>query len=85
MTVDISVIVPTHNPDHERLRRTLEGLSAQSCQTNRLEVIIVDNASWPAVELPSQSSVFYDSLRVILEPQLGLTYARKTGLRADRR
>lgn len=74
----ISVIIPTHNPRRDALRRALQGLAAQSLDRRLWETLVVDNASsppLPAAELETPGLGF----RVIREPALGLTYARKRG------
>lgn len=73
---EVTVVIPTHNPEAGRLRRTLEGLAAQALGVERFEVVIVDNASSPAVALPTAAGL---SLRIVPEPALGLTQARRRG------
>ncbi len=81
----LSVIIPTHNPHPERLRRTLAALAAQTLPSSDWELIIIDNASSPALWVESllSSSLDIDSLRpvarLIAEPTLGLTAARRCG------
>ena len=77
--MELSVIVPTHNPHPDRLRRTLAGLRAQTLTTDQWETLLVDNASSPAVQLDAFSEVVPAKLRVVAEPQLGLTAARRRG------
>lgn len=71
----LSVIIPTHNPDSGRLHRTLLGLRNQSLAPGDWETILVDNASTPPVE----AAVAPANLRLVREPQLGLTTARRRG------
>jgi glycosyltransferase involved in cell wall biosynthesis len=80
MTPEISVIVPTHNPDPDRLRRTLGGLKAQTLPAAQSETIIVDNASDVPVSAEAFASVAPPGLGVVLEPRLGLTAARQRGI-----
>ena len=47
----VSVIVPVRN-DPFRVRRTVEALAAQDYPTGRYEIIVVDNASTPALSAP---------------------------------
>lgn len=77
-----SVIVCTHNPDAGRLRRTLEGLSAQTLPLAEWEIILVDNAS--TQPLTGLSGIGTANLRVVPEPEPGLTSARRRGLREAR-
>lgn len=74
----LSVILPTHNPDPGRLARTLTGLVAQSLPVTDWELLVVDNASRHPIEIPSD---FASSLplRIVREPTLGLTAARRRG------
>lgn len=75
----LSVIIPTHNPDAPRLRCTLAGLRAQSLPADQWELIIVDNASAPAVSLPILSSIAPANTRLVREAEPGLTHARRRG------
>ncbi len=82
MTSAITVIIPAHNPDPERLRETLQGLRAQTLDANRWETLLIDNAStrfpdsaWLAKHAPAR-------FRVIREPELGLSAARRLAFRA---
>jgi glycosyltransferase involved in cell wall biosynthesis len=81
MTLDISVIIPAHNPDAERLRLTLNGLCVQTLDRARWELLIVDNASerFPDKEWISRHSPI--RTRLIRETSLGLSAARRAGFR----
>lgn len=78
----ISVIIPTHNPDPSRLRATLQGLRAQSLPASAWETLLIDNAS----ERFPDAAFFADNapagLRIVPEPVLGLTAARRCGFAA---
>jgi glycosyltransferase involved in cell wall biosynthesis len=76
--VEISVIVPTHAPHPGRLARTLAGLRAQTLPASRWEILLVDNASQPPVAAPPGAPA---NLRIVPEPELGLTAARRRGFR----
>lgn len=76
----VSVILPTHNPHPTRLARTWAALRAQTMAAGDVELILVDNASMPPVELPDAN--LRDTERIVVEPTLGLTAARRTGLKA---
>jgi glycosyltransferase involved in cell wall biosynthesis len=83
-TIDVSVVIPSHNPDIGRLLETLRGLRGQSLATDRWETLLVDNASTafpPEKEYAGQAPA---NLRVMAEPRLGLTSARISGIRAAR-
>jgi glycosyltransferase involved in cell wall biosynthesis len=81
MNSAITVIVPAHNPNPERLRSTLLGLRSQTLDDGSWELLLVDNASktfpdeaWLAQSAPMR-------MRVLKEPLLGLSAARRRGLR----
>lgn len=80
----VSAVIPTHNPDASRLRRTLLGLAGQSLPRDRFETILVDNASasFPSAEFLQDCAL--DNLSVVREPSLGLTAARLAGFAAAR-
>jgi glycosyltransferase involved in cell wall biosynthesis len=77
----LSVIIPTHNPHAGRLNRALAALRSQTLPSSQWETLIIDNASSP----PLAPSVFREALpsnaRLLSEPQLGLTAARRRGFR----
>ncbi len=80
----LSVIIPTYNPHHGRLQRTLEGLRAQTLSADQWECLLVNNAS---TEFPGPnffSKFTPTNFTVLQEPKLGLTAARQRGLRAAR-
>ena len=76
----ISVIICTHQPDLGRLQRVLQALDMQTLPKNQWECLLVDNASAPP--LAEQIAPNWPShLRVIPEPELGLTPARLRGIK----
>lgn len=77
--LDISVVVSSHNPNPERLARALGGLRAQSLPPERWETLLIDNASSPAIACPDAGPAAPANLRLIQEPELGLTFGRKRG------
>jgi GT2 family glycosyltransferase len=77
-TPTFAVVIPTHNR-HERLLRCLEAIGAQERPPD--EVVVVDDGSQPAVELPPD----IDPQRVHVvrnDPPLGAAAARNRGWRA---
>ena len=80
----ISVIVPTRNPHPARLRRTLAGLSAQSLPRGEWELLVIDNASSPALSPAAEPLLTTLHARLLVEPAPGLTPARLAGFRAAR-
>jgi glycosyltransferase involved in cell wall biosynthesis len=77
----ISVVIPTHNPDPARLRRTLEGLRQQTLAAKNWELVIVDNASQPPVGERFREGLPVNA-RVVHEPKAGLSFARRRGFEA---
>ena len=79
----LSVIVPTHNPHPERLRRTVDALRAQTLAGENWEMVLVDNASEPPLSPGVLSAGFPANGRLTSEPEPGLTHARRRGLLAN--
>jgi glycosyltransferase involved in cell wall biosynthesis len=77
--MNVSVLIPTHNPHAGRLGRTLAGLRAQTLPVGDWELIVVDNGSSVAV---APDMGWHPSARVVREPRLGLTFARLAGAAA---
>jgi len=77
--MELSVIIPTHNPHLGRLQRTLAGLRDQTFPAGRWETLLVDNASTPEVEHRVFADAVPANLRIVCEPHLGLTSARRRG------
>jgi glycosyltransferase involved in cell wall biosynthesis len=76
---DLSVIICTHNPRPDCLRRTLESLAAQTLPKEQWELLIVDNASQqPLAE--RCDIVWHPRGRHVREDRLGLTFARLCGI-----
>jgi glycosyltransferase involved in cell wall biosynthesis len=69
----LSVAICTHNPRADYLARTLAGLRAQTLPHTAWELLLVDNASQPAVEVDLS---WHPHARRVSEPMLGLTNAR---------
>jgi hypothetical protein len=77
----ISVIVPTYNPDPNRLEQVLVALGSQRLECSAWECVIVDNASCSPVNAAWCAEVAGRPIRVAREPQVGLSHARLKGLR----
>lgn len=84
VTYGASVIVPTHNPEPERLRRTLLAIRAQTLPGARHETILVNNAStsFPAADFFAHCAP--PNFSVVAEPALGLSAARIRGFATAR-
>jgi len=76
----LTVIIPTHNPHPLRLQRTLAGLRSQTLATDQWETLLIDNASTAPADLHAQTACLACNIRIVREPQLGLSHARKRGL-----
>lgn len=75
----LTVILSTHNPHPGRLRRTVNGLCAQTIPVSDFEILLVNNASTTAVDLSDFGADTPANLRLIHEPRLGLSHARRRG------
>lgn len=82
--MDLTAVVPTHRPDPGRLTRTLAGLRAQTLPAARWETLLVDNASLPPVDPARYEPHAPGNLRILSEPVLGLTAARRAGFTSAR-
>lgn len=78
-TLQASVVIPAHNPDTGRLRRTLAALRLQTLPLDSWETVIVDNASDPPIGPHAFDDVAPANLRILREPIPGLTHARLRG------
>lgn len=78
----LSVILPTHNPDASRLRRTLDGLCAQTLPPASWETILVNNASTAFPGTRFLAAHAPANFRLLAEPKLGLSTARACGFSA---
>jgi glycosyltransferase involved in cell wall biosynthesis len=82
--MNLSAVIPTHNPDPERLRRTLLGLQVQSYPAADREVVLVDNASTRFPGADFFAGCVPANFSIVREAELGLTAARRCGLTAAR-
>lgn len=78
MNLAASVVIRTHNPNPERLKRVLEGLVAQTLSQNQWELLVIDNCSSPALT-PEAIQPQPKNFRLIQEPQLGSSHAYARG------
>lgn len=76
----LSVIICTHNPQVDRLNRVLHSLSIQTLSPDYWELIVIDNCSDFAVKENVVFPAMFSSLRILSEPELGLTPARLKGI-----
>jgi hypothetical protein len=78
--LNISVIVCTHNPRSDYLRRCLDALRVQSLWHDEWELLLVDNRSDQPIAVPFDMW-WRPNVRVIREESLGLTPARLRAIR----
>jgi hypothetical protein len=77
---DLSVILCTHNPREDYLRRVLAALREQTLPKEQWELLLIDNAS--GVPLAGRWDLaWHPRARHIREAELGLTPARLRGIR----
>jgi glycosyltransferase involved in cell wall biosynthesis len=77
---DVSVIICTHNPRSDYLRRALNALQAQKVPKANWELLIVDNAGKETLATTWDLS-WHPLARHTREHELGLTHARLRGIR----
>jgi len=75
----VSVIICTHNPREDYLRRVFDGLEDQSMAKNHWELLLIDNASTDLLSEKWNLS-WHPSARHVREEELGLTPARLRGI-----
>jgi glycosyltransferase involved in cell wall biosynthesis len=83
MSVRILVTISTHNPHVGRLRRTLDGLRAQTLPHEQWDFVLVDNASADPALCRGFDLGWHPRGRLVREERLGLTYGRLAGLAAS--
>lgn len=77
---DISVIICTHNPRADYLRRVLDALRSQTLLQEQWEILLIDNASKEKLgELHDLS--WHPHGRIVRENEVGLTPARLRGIK----
>jgi glycosyltransferase involved in cell wall biosynthesis len=76
MQPKVSVLLCTHNPRIELLQETINALAAQSAFDGAWELVIIDNASDPALG-GRDDLLLPKNARIVVEPKLGLTHARR--------
>jgi glycosyltransferase involved in cell wall biosynthesis len=75
----ISVILCTHNPYENYLRRTVEALRVQTLSHDQWELLIVDNASNSAIETFIDIA-WHQNARNLVESRLGKNVALSRGI-----
>jgi glycosyltransferase involved in cell wall biosynthesis len=85
LTIDLSVVICTHNPRADYLAETLASIRSQEPLTEgrAWEFLLIDNASTvPLKELIDLS--WHPAARIVIEEKLGLTQARLRSFREAR-
>jgi glycosyltransferase involved in cell wall biosynthesis len=77
--MNLSVIVCSHNPHKDYLKRSIESLRCQDCSLYRWELLLIDNASKPPLS-DHVDLAWHPHSRYIREEKLGLTHARLRGI-----
>jgi glycosyltransferase involved in cell wall biosynthesis len=77
--MNLSVVIPAHNPHSGRLIRTMEGLRSQTLASDIWELIVVDNASTDQTAFELLDLSWHPQARIVRETSLGLTHARLRG------
>jgi GT2 family glycosyltransferase len=83
MSYAVSVVISTHAPNEPRLRRTLDGLRAQTLPPDRWELRLVDNASPDPKVFDRFDLSWHPAGRLVREARLGLSFGRVAGFRAS--
>ncbi|KAM3092814.1 glycosyltransferase [Phormidesmis sp. 146-12] len=76
----LSIVICTHNPRVDYFNKVLLALVDQTLTKDLWELVVIDNASQPALVQHSDLNL-PEFCRVIVESQLGLTPARLRGIR----
>ena len=78
--IEVSVIVCTHNPRPNYLRRVLDALRDQSLPKDRWEFLLIDNASREPL-VGTWDLSWHPHARHVSESEIGLSLARQRGIR----
>jgi glycosyltransferase involved in cell wall biosynthesis len=78
--LELSVVICAHNPRPQYLRRVLEALRAQTLPKEQWELLLIDNLSLNPL-MSDWDLSWHPSGRHILETDLGLSPARRRGIR----
>jgi glycosyltransferase involved in cell wall biosynthesis len=78
--IKVSVIICTHSPRRDYIRRVLDSLKNQTLEDFQWELLVIDNNSSTPLHLELDLS-WHSGARVIVEEKLGLTHARLCGIR----
>ena len=79
MTIELTVVICTHNPRRDYLDRVLASLKSQTLPLHSWELLVIDNASETPVAQQHDLS-WHPRARCVVEHTLGLTSARLRGI-----
>jgi glycosyltransferase involved in cell wall biosynthesis len=74
----LTVVIPSHNPQPEKLGRVLRALASQTLGFEYWDTLIIDNCSQPPISIENLRCDL--NIRIITESRLGLTTARWRGV-----
>ena len=77
--IKVSIVIPAHNPRPDYLSRVLAALRNQVLPHSQWELILVDNASKPALA-PLWDISWHPNARHVRENELGSAAARRRGM-----
>src|SRR5258706_13145188 len=77
--MECSVIICTHNPRADYLKRVLGALKAQTLPKEQWELLLIDNASKESISKLCDLT-WHPQARHVREDELGLTAARLRGI-----
>src|SRR5262245_61510732 len=77
---ELSVIICSHNPRRDYLRRVIDALRNQNLSKDRWELLLVDNASDASLARAWDLS-WHANARHAVETEIGLASARMRGIR----
>jgi glycosyltransferase involved in cell wall biosynthesis len=80
---ELTVVLPTYNPDIRRLNSTLNGLKTQTLSALAWELLLIDNNSTTNFSGEVDLS-WHPNSACLYEPKQGLTFARLCGFQAAR-
>lgn len=81
---DVSIVLCTHNPDADLIKSALRSVATQDLARERFEVIVVDNASKPPLDLASVNPDPTLRIHLVNEARPGLSIARVAAIQVAR-
>ena len=77
----VTAILCTFNPRQDLLNWALESLARQTLDKQFFEVLLIDNNSTPPLNLDDYPAAAELPIRIVEQPEQGLTHARLAGIR----